>query len=89
MIGTVCEDLSSPREKSPAEASPPLPSLPSLPLPAVRPPSDSQRASLWLLPPSLDGLLVGRAARVLGLHDVGELRGGGERLHPQLLERVI
>lgn len=40
-------------------------------------------------PPSLDGLLVGCAARVLRLHDVGELRGGGERLDPQLLERVI
>lgn len=58
------------------------------PSPAVHPPSDSQRAYLWR-PPSLDGLLVGCAARVLGLHDVGELRGGGERLDPQLLERVI
>lgn len=85
MIVRVCEDLSSTREKSPAEASPKCCHPPS---PAVHPPSDSQRASLWR-PPSLDGLLVGCAARVLGLHDVGELRGGGERLDPQLLERVI
>lgn len=86
MIGTVCKDLSSTREKSPAEASPTCP--PPLPQLCILPPAPSVRPS-GALPPSLDGLLVGCAARVLGLHDVGELRGGGERLDLQLLKRVI
>lgn len=65
---------------------PPSPALPALL--CVLPPTPSVHLS-GALPPSLDGLLVGCAARVLRLHDVGELRGGGERLDPQLLERVI
>lgn len=39
-----------------------------------------------MAPPSLYCLFISCAAGVLGLHDVGELWGSGERLDPQLLK---
>lgn len=55
--------------------------------PAPRP--SSLQPPLRTALPSLYGLLIGCAARVLRLHNVGELRRSGEGLDPQLLERII
>lgn len=75
-------------KNSPAEASLPKKTTPPFP-PCILPPKPPACPSPVPAPPSLNSLLVGCAAWVLGLHDVRELWGSGEGLDPQLLERII
>lgn len=59
--------------------------------PKIQPLPSTPCVSLSFPPPlsSLYSLLVGCAAWILGLHDVGKLRGSGEGLNPQLLKWII
>lgn len=72
--------ITSPKFKPPRPAPSP---------PCILPLAPCTSLSFCLSPPSLYSLLIGCAARVLGLHDVRELWGSGERLDPQLLKCII